>query len=119
MLKNGVMIMHKKHSLSHLRLILSDIMIIGFETLRELYKDLDSIESDTKDPLEIARGQRLIAMIVLINNVIHPGFDVSKTMLPGAVKIIDKCESDRNLSIEKKYISPDCACSSCSKKSVK
>jgi len=110
--------MHKKHSLSHLRLILSDVMINGYEALRSLHKDLDTIDMDTTDPLEIERGQRLGSTIVLVNHIIHPGHDVSLTMLPGAKYLIEAMQRNHETAIEKKLILRD-ECYSCTHKELK
>lgn len=110
--------MHKKHSASHLRLVVSDIMINGYEILQALNKEISDIKPGETDPVKLEHLQRTMGTFMIVNHVIHPGHDVSLTMLPGAAKLIEALMKDYEHSVQRKIIMRD-KCYSCVSKGLK
>lgn len=112
--------MHKKHSSTHTKMILTDILIIAFEHMKVLSKELAKIDlkkedlsKDLKD-----RAQLLSHVLTLLNDVIHPAHDTAVSLFPDANDFIVYCQKNQALAIEKKLISPKCNCYSCSIKKI-
>lgn len=114
--------MHKKNSSTHLKMILSDVLVIAFEHMKILAKELAKIDlknaEETKNKELMDRAQLLSHVLTLVNDVIHPAHEVALTMFPDANDFIVYCQKNQALAIEKKLISPKCDCYSCSIKKI-
>ena len=114
--------MHKKHSSTHTKMILTDILVIAFEHMKILAKELSKIDLKTaeadKNKELLDRAQLLSHVLTLINDVIHPAHETAITLFPDANDFITYCQKNQALAIEKKLISPKCDCYSCSIKKI-
>ena len=110
--------MHKKHSSTHTKMILSDVLVIAFEHMKILAKELSKIDlktaQDEKNKELLDRAQLLSHVLTLLNDVVHPAHDTALSMFPEASEFIEYCINNQKLAIEKKLISPQCDCYSCS-----
>ena len=109
------MAIHKKYSNTHLKVILSDVIIIALEHIKALYTELSKIDLQDKDlPKEVGdRAQLLSHVLTIINDIIHPAHSTALTLLPGGKEIIEMCIKNQQLAIDKKLISPNCVCYEC------
>ena len=113
--------MHKKHSSTHLKVILSDVLLIAFEHIRTLANELKKInlsDPDLEEKLK-DRAQILSHVMTLLNDVIHPAHDTALSLLPGGKEFIDICINNQRIAIEKKLISGTCNCYACGVNKVK
>jgi hypothetical protein len=113
--------MHKKHSTSSLKIMLSDVLCIAFEHMQALameLRKLDINESNVKEKSksDLDRAQLLSHVLTLINDVIHPVHDTALTLFPDAKDFVEYCIKNQALAVEKKLISPNCNCYVCKMK---
>ena len=114
--------MHKKNSSTHLKMILSDVLVIAFEHMKILAKELAKLDlkkaEEEKNKGILDRAQLLSHVLSLLNDCIHPAHDTALTMFPDAGDFINYCIKNQALAIEKKLISPKCDCYACSIKKI-
>jgi hypothetical protein len=99
-------------------MILTDVLVIAFEHMKILAKELSKIDlkkaEEEKNKEVLDRAQLLSHVLTLINDVIHPAHDTALSIFPDANDFVDYCIKNQRLAIEKKLISPKCDCYACS-----
>jgi hypothetical protein len=110
--------MHKKHSTTHLNLYLSDVIIVALESKRSISKAMSEINFDTCSDSDKIRLQALTNVTMIINDILHPVYEIAKTLLPGAVKLIEMCEEQQAVAIKQGYVAPCKDCYDCKRKLV-
>ena len=114
--------MHKTNSVTHLKMVVSDMLSISFQHMAAMaheLKALDITDANIKDktPAQIATAQTMSNMLTIINDVIHPAHDIAAQLFDKDVKeFVDYCIKNQALAIEKKLITPTCKCYSCKSK---
>ncbi len=113
--------MHKKHSVSQLKILLSDILCLAFEHMEVLareIKKLDLTEENMADKTkeQLDRAQLLSHVLTVINDIIHPAHETAMEMFPDAQGFIEYCMNNQKMAIEKKLINPNCNCKTCKAK---
>lgn len=114
--------MHKKHSVSQLNNMLSDILCLAFEHMEVLAKELKKLDlteanMSEKTKEELDRAQILSHVLTLVNDIIHPAHETALEMFPDAKGFIEYCINNQKMAIEKKLINPQCNCKTCKSKS--
>lgn len=112
--------MHKGNSSTHLKMMLCDVLVIGFEHIKVLAKELSKIDlKDEKlDEKMKDRAQLLSHILTILNDILHPAHDFALKNFPDASDFIMFCQKNQAMAIEKKLISPKCDCYSCSIKKI-
>ncbi len=113
--------MHKKHSVSQLKVLLSDVLCLAFEHMEVLareIKKLDLTEENMADKTkeQLDRAQLLSHVLTVINDIIHPAHETAMEMFPDAKGFIEYCMNNQKMAIEKKLINPQCNCKTCKSK---
>lgn len=113
--------MHKKHSVSQLKNMLSDVLCLAFEHMEVLAREVkklnineENMSEKTKEDLD--RAQMLSHVLTVINDIIHPVHETAMEMFPEAKGFIEYCMNNQKMAIEKKLINPQCNCKTCKAK---
>lgn len=105
---------HKKHSKSHLKIILTDILVLGYSHIEELARTLTRMKG-----MEDQEGlkndiQNLSNILTVVNDIIHPAHSISEDMFPDSSDVIKLCRKEHLKVSEKKLIRDKCFCYECS-----
>ena len=95
--------------------VLLDVVSNGYHHVQAINNELQSMK--IKDPEKATQEQQdklraLTLTMTLVNDLIHPAHNISKSILKGKDELIDYCVRMQSIAFKNKLVD-ECFCSSC------
>lgn len=117
--------MHKINSVTHLKGILKEVLLMAFQHMQSLVKEINELNVTEENRLEkkkedIIASNTLNQLLTILNDVIHPAHDVASSLFDDAytLGLIKMCIANQDAALKAKFITGVCKCQSCKMKAI-
>lgn len=112
--------MSNKLSARDYKRVLLDVVSNGYHHIQAINNEIQLMKIDDPKNATQAEQDKLRALtltMTLVNDLIHPAHQISKSILRGKDELIDYCIRMQKIAFQNKLID-ECYCSSCKEKEV-
>lgn len=101
--------------------VLIDVVSNGYHHIQAINNEIQSMKIE--DPKKALPGEQdklraLTLTMTLVNDLIHPAHDISRTFMKDKIPLIDYCSNMQKIAFDNKLVD-ECFCGSCKTKSEK